>query len=117
MIQLPYNLAMPEAFTRANQRLDNKTVSVLEAAQRLGLYIMASASIYQGQLARNLPPVVGDFLPGLTTDAQRALQLLVQGQATRLPQALHDVSQGCHTLRVSVTARCRRALYLFCVAG
>ena len=76
VVQLPYNLAMPEAFTRANQRLDNKTVSVLEAAERLGLYIMASASIYQGQLARNLPSVVGEFLPGLTTDAQRALQFV-----------------------------------------
>lgn len=76
VVQLPYNLAMPEAFTRANQHLDNKTVPVLEAAERLGLYVMASASVYQGQLARNLPPVVGDLLPGLTTDAQRALQFV-----------------------------------------
>jgi aryl-alcohol dehydrogenase-like predicted oxidoreductase len=76
VVQLPYNLGMPEAFTLANQRLGSKTVSVLEAAERLGLYIMASASIYQGQLARNLPSVVGELLPGLTTDAQRALQFV-----------------------------------------
>jgi aryl-alcohol dehydrogenase-like predicted oxidoreductase len=37
---------------------------------------MTSASIYQGQLARNLPSVIGEFLPGLDTDAQRALQFV-----------------------------------------
>ena len=37
---------------------------------------MTSASIYQGQLARNLPPVIGELLPGLETDAQRALQFV-----------------------------------------
>ena len=76
VIQLPYNLAMPEAFTRANQRVGDETVSTLEAARRLGVYVMASASVYQGQLARNLPSAVADFLPGLETDAQRALQFV-----------------------------------------
>jgi aryl-alcohol dehydrogenase-like predicted oxidoreductase len=76
VIQLPYNLAMPEAFTRVNQPVGKETVSTLEAARRLGVYVMASASIYQGQLARNLPPLVAEYLPGLTTDAQRALQFV-----------------------------------------
>jgi len=76
VIQLPYNLAMSEAFTRANQPLGEESVSVLEAARRLGIYVVTSASIYQGQLARNLPPIVGEFLPGLRTDAQRALQFV-----------------------------------------
>ncbi len=73
-IQLPYNLAMTEAFTRANQRIGKDTVSTLEAAKRLDVYVMASASVYQGQLTRNLPPVIVEHLPGLTTDAQRSLQ-------------------------------------------
>jgi aryl-alcohol dehydrogenase-like predicted oxidoreductase len=76
VIQLPYNLAMPEAFTRANQRVGGETVTVLEAARRLGVYVMASASVYQGQLTRSLPPVVAEYLPGFTTDAQRALQFV-----------------------------------------
>jgi aryl-alcohol dehydrogenase-like predicted oxidoreductase len=76
VIQLPYNLAMAEAFTRANQRVGDETVSLLEAARRLGIYVMTSASLYQGQLAQKLPPVVGEFLPGLTTDAQRALEFV-----------------------------------------
>ena len=76
VIQLPYNLAMPEAFTRANQPVGKDTVSTLEAARRLGVYVLASASVYQGQLTRKLPPLIAEYLPGLTTDAQRALQFV-----------------------------------------
>lgn len=76
VIQLPYNLAMTEAFTRATQRVGAELVTLVEAARRLGIYVMASASVHQGQLTRNLPPVVADFLPGLETDAQRALQFV-----------------------------------------
>jgi aryl-alcohol dehydrogenase-like predicted oxidoreductase len=76
VVQLPYNLAMPEAFTRANQKVDGVFVSTLEAARRLGVYVMASASVYQGQLTRGLPPVVTEYLPGLSTDAQRAIQFV-----------------------------------------
>lgn len=76
VVQVPYNLAMTEAFTRANQPVGNETVSLLEAARRLDIYVMTSASIYQGQLARNLPPIIAEFLPGLDTDAQRALQFV-----------------------------------------
>src|SRR5207247_905662 len=61
VIQLPYNLAMPEAFTRANQQVDGSFVPLLEAARRLGVYVVASASVYQGHLTRNLPPVVAEL--------------------------------------------------------
>jgi aryl-alcohol dehydrogenase-like predicted oxidoreductase len=76
VIQLPYNLAMPEAFTRANQKVDGSFVPLLEAARRLGVYVMASASVYQGHLTKNLPPVVAEFLPGFASDGQRALQFV-----------------------------------------
>jgi aryl-alcohol dehydrogenase-like predicted oxidoreductase len=76
VVQLPYNLAMPEAFTRATQVVEGEIVPALEAARRLGLYTMASASVYQGQLTRNLPATVSEYLPGLETDAQRALQFV-----------------------------------------
>src|SRR5256885_12836304 len=33
-------------------------------------------SVYQGHLARNLPPVVAELLPGFASDAQRALQFV-----------------------------------------
>jgi aryl-alcohol dehydrogenase-like predicted oxidoreductase len=76
VLQLPYNLGMTEAFTSRNQRAGRETVSLLEAARRLGLFVMTSASIYQGRLARGLPPVIAEFLPGFETDAQRALQFV-----------------------------------------
>jgi aryl-alcohol dehydrogenase-like predicted oxidoreductase len=75
VIQLPYNLGMTEAFTRANQHLKNRVVPVLEAARELGIAVMASASLHQGQLTR-LPPMMAQYIPGLTTDAQRALQFV-----------------------------------------
>ena len=37
---------------------------------------MASASILQGKLARDLPPALRQVLDGLSTDAQRALQFV-----------------------------------------
>lgn len=76
VVQLPYNLAMTEAFTLANQGAGREPVPLLESARRLDVYVMSSASIYQGQLAKNLPAVIARFLPGLDTDAQRALQFV-----------------------------------------
>src|SRR5436305_503710 len=67
---------MPEAFTRANQKVDGSFVPLLEAAQRLGVYVMASASVYQGLLTKNLPSMVAELLPGFASDAQRALQFV-----------------------------------------
>jgi aryl-alcohol dehydrogenase-like predicted oxidoreductase len=76
VVQMPYNLAMTEAFTLPNQPDGREPVAPLEAARKLGVYVMTSASIYQGQLVRNLPPVLSEVLPGLDTDAQRALQFV-----------------------------------------
>ena len=74
VVQLPYNLAMTEAITLANQRIGRSTVPLMQAAEQLGLYVMTSASLLQGRLARNLPPAIAQVLEGLGTDAQRALQ-------------------------------------------
>jgi aryl-alcohol dehydrogenase-like predicted oxidoreductase len=76
VVQLPYNLGMPEAFTRANQRVKDRTVPVLEAARELGVTVVASASVHQGQLTRNLPPLITEYIPGFVSDAQRALQFV-----------------------------------------
>ncbi len=76
VIQLPYNLAMPEALLLANQPLAGKSRTILDAARELGITVMASASVMQGQVARNLPDFVGAALGGLRTDAQRALQFV-----------------------------------------
>ena len=66
-IQLPFNLAMPEAYTRG-------PVTVLEAAREAGVTVVASASLMQAKLSRGLPQELAAKFPGLDTDAQRAIQ-------------------------------------------
>ena len=74
MVQLPINLAMPEAVRLPTQPLPGgKVVTALEAARELGLMVVASATLMQSQLAGNLPPPVRALFPALSTDAQRAI--------------------------------------------
>lgn len=75
-IQLPFNLAMPEALVSENQTLNTERASVLEAAAALGITVVASASILQGKVARNLPEEVREPLGALATDAQTAIQFV-----------------------------------------
>jgi aryl-alcohol dehydrogenase-like predicted oxidoreductase len=70
-IQLPFNLAMPEAFAN---RVNGE--NVLEVAARLGITVVASASLSQSRLSRNLPDEIRAKLPGAKTDAQRAIQFV-----------------------------------------
>lgn len=72
-VQLPLNLGMTEALTLANQAVDERTLPMIEAAHALDITLMGSASLLQGQMARNLPAFIKDVL-GLETDAERALQ-------------------------------------------
>ena len=75
-IQLPYNLAMPEAVTRSNQFVHAGKATTLAAAKTLGLAVCASASLLQGQLSRGLPPIVANAFGGFATDAQRSIQFV-----------------------------------------
>jgi len=73
-VQLPINLAMPEAVRVPTQPLPGgRVVPVLDAARALGLCVVASASLMQSQLAANLPRPVRELFPTLMTDAQRAI--------------------------------------------
>ena len=75
-IQLPLNLGMPEAISIANQPVNGEMTSFVNAAHEFGISLMASASIFQGRVAQNLPDFVGNVFPGLQSDAQRALQFV-----------------------------------------
>ena len=85
-IQLPVNLAMPEALTLGNEIVDGEQVSVLEAAHRLGVTVIASGSMLQGRVAQGLPDPVRQALGSLSTDAQTAIQFVrsVPGITTAL---------------------------------
>lgn len=74
VVQLPISLAMPEAARVATQPLGRKLVPLLEAADALGVGVVASASLMQGRLASGLPAEMHDLFPECTTDAQRALR-------------------------------------------
>jgi aryl-alcohol dehydrogenase-like predicted oxidoreductase len=75
-VQLPYNLGMAEAWGFPNQTLGSQTVPLLEAAKANGVAVFTSASILQSRLSKNLPASVTEALPGLQTDAQRAIQFV-----------------------------------------
>jgi aryl-alcohol dehydrogenase-like predicted oxidoreductase len=75
-IQLPYNLAMPEAVTKSNQIVPAGKATPLAAAKAYGLAVCASASLLQGQLSRGLPPIVANAFSGFATDAQRSIQFV-----------------------------------------
>jgi aryl-alcohol dehydrogenase-like predicted oxidoreductase len=74
--ELPYNLAMTEAFAFANQAATGPggPATFLERAQEAGLVIFTSASMLQGKFSRGVPPEVARAFPELKSDAQRALQ-------------------------------------------
>ena len=79
-VQLPFNLGMTEALTLGNQGPATHAVgahprTIMEAASDLDISLIASASLLQGQVAKNLPPFVAEAL-GLANDAERALQFV-----------------------------------------
>ena len=74
-VQLPFNLGMTEALTLGNQSLRGHHRPVMEAASELDITLIASASLLQGQVAKNLPEFVAQAM-GLENDAERALQFV-----------------------------------------
>ena len=73
-VQLPVSLAMPEAARLPTQPRGRKLVPLLEAADGLGVGVVASAPLMQGRLTTGLPAEVHELFPACTTDAQRALR-------------------------------------------
>src|SRR2546429_378517 len=66
---------MTEALTLGNQAMRGRERTVMEAASELDLTLIASASLLQGQVAKNLPGFVAEAL-GRGNDAERALQFV-----------------------------------------
>jgi aryl-alcohol dehydrogenase-like predicted oxidoreductase len=72
-VQLPINLALSEAVRAPTQRINDRALTLLEAASELGVAVIASATLLQSKLASRLPQQMREALPGLSTDAQRAI--------------------------------------------
>jgi len=76
VVQLPINLAMPEAARDATQPLDGRLVTALEAATALGLTVVASATLMQAKLTTRLPEALHAPFPRCSSDPQRAIEFV-----------------------------------------
>jgi aryl-alcohol dehydrogenase-like predicted oxidoreductase len=85
---------MPEALLFENQKVSGEYVTVLEAARRLGITVVASASILQGLVARGLPEATREALGSLATDAQAGIQFV--RSAPGITTALVGMSRAAH---------------------
>ncbi len=93
-IQLPYNLAMPEAYLLKNQAVSGKVYSPIDAASELGVSVMCSASIFQGKLAHSVPLHIREILGNPTTDAMTGIQFV--RSTPGVTTALVGMSQAAH---------------------
>ncbi len=94
-VQLPFNLAMTQALTLANQTLGQELLPMVEVARALDITLVASAALFQARLTRRLPAFIGHRL-GLETDALRALQFA--RSAPGITTALVGMSRVAHVL-------------------
>lgn len=72
-VQLPVSLAMPEAVRVQTQHVNGAARTALEAADELGIAVVAGASLMHGRLARDLPPAARSIFPDAPSDAACAL--------------------------------------------
>ena len=93
VVQLPVNLAMTEAVRVPTQRVGAERVPLLEAAHRLGVSVVGSATLMQSQLTRSLPEQLLSTFPGFHTDARRAIAF---AQSLPLTAALVGMKSVSH---------------------
>lgn len=92
-IQLPFNLALPEGYAFRNQKLGAEPASTFTLAAAAGVVVVGSATLYQGQLTRDLPGYVRERL-GMATDSESAIQF--SRSAPGLATALVGMSRKEH---------------------
>jgi len=91
--QVPFNLSMLEAFAYGNQGRNGKAASILRQAKGFGVAVVASGTLYQGNLAQGLPPQLKASM-GTTSDAEAAIQFV--RSATNLTTALVGMGRKEH---------------------
>lgn len=73
-IQLPFNLAMVEAYGQRAEASAGRRISVLDAARDEGITVIASASLSQSRLSSGLPEQLAAKLESTGPDAVSAIQ-------------------------------------------
>ncbi len=76
VLQLPYNLAMPEALLESTQPDGGGRRPVLDLARDRGIAVFCSASLLQARLVTRLPDSVAAAFPEAEGPSQRALQFV-----------------------------------------
>ena len=75
VVQMPFNQVMQEGFTRFSQTTGQGNVgSTIQAAHQLGVYMMASHTMFKGHLATQGMDAVLQTMSALKNHAQRAIQ-------------------------------------------
>ncbi|MFN8547512.1 MAG: aldo/keto reductase [Candidatus Eisenbacteria bacterium] len=103
VLQLPFNLAMPEALTQPTQKLHGQRVSFLEAAYALGMLTVTSVPLMQTQILPHLPANFAPAMPELSTGAQRAIQFARSTPGVYAP--LVGMKQKAHVVENAEVAR------------
>jgi hypothetical protein len=93
VVQLPVNLAMTEAVRTPTQKVGSDRVPLLEAAHRLGVSVVGSATLMHSQLTRSLPEQLHSAFPGFSSDARRAIAF---AQSLPLTAALVGMKSVSH---------------------
>lgn len=105
VVQMPINLAAPEAIQADTQPLRGKRVTALSAAAELGLTVVASATLMQAKLTRDLPEALTDLFPQCGSDAQRAIEFVrsMPGVAAALvgTKRIEHVEENLGAVRLS----------------
>ncbi len=92
-VQLPFNLAMLEAYGYGNQARDGEAASLLMQAPHFGVAVVGSGTLYQGNLSHGLPLHLKQTL-GIADDAEAAIQFA--RSATNLTTSLVGMGRKEH---------------------
>jgi len=92
-VQLPFNLAMLEAYAYSNQLRKSDAASMLNRAADFGVAVVASGTLYQGNLTQGLPGQLKQTL-GTMNDSEAAIQFV--RSATNLTTALVGMGRAEH---------------------
>jgi aryl-alcohol dehydrogenase-like predicted oxidoreductase len=113
IIQFPFNQVLLEAFTRFNHATgEGNIASTVQAAYQLGVYPMASHTLFKGHLAKQSIDIVAERLKHLSP-VERALQF--NRSTPGMKTSLIGISQLAHldpVLKVAAMPVLERKTYL-----
>ncbi len=106
-VQAPLSLAERETMVHMNQVVDGRRMTLVEAAQELGIVVIGGATLWRGQLALHVPERVQAAFPEAQTKAQAAIQF--SRSAPGVASALVGMSSREHVAENLAVARWPRA--------